>query len=220
MTDNKKMKPIVFCNIGWCNDYIGDENDPLIGGGSYVREHGSGNEHKNFLPFFVSEEGSEEEHLWLLGSFETKHHQGTPNQTHIEKICGCSTLRKEEYADDVIVVWCATNPQGKSCVVGWYEHASVCRFYDILPIDHEDGSEEERWYNVSCLFEDATLLPVEVRSEAQWAIPRHSNKHPVDYGFGQANIWYASEPAAEEFVKRMIHQIENYSGVDAKIEVQ
>ena len=218
MTENKKMRPIVFCNIGWCNDYIGDETDPLIGGGSYVRENGSGNEHKNFLPFYVSDEDSDEE-LLLLGSFETKHHQGTPNQTHIEKIRGCSILRKEEYAEDVIVVWCATNPQGKSCVVGWYEHANVCRFYDILPIDLEDGSVEERWYNISCLFEDATLLPVDVRGEEQWAIPRHSSKNPVEYGFGQANIWYASEPAAEDFVKRMIHQIETYSGENAKVEV-
>ena len=41
MTDNKEMKPIVFCNIGWCSYYDGDENDPLIGGGSYVKETGT-----------------------------------------------------------------------------------------------------------------------------------------------------------------------------------
>ena len=219
MTDNKKTKPIVFCNIGWSAYYDGDENDKLIGGGSYVTEHGSGNEHLNYYPIWVWEKDSDEKKLCLLGSFETKHHHGNPNQTHIEKIRGCSTLRKEEYAEDVIVVWCAKNPQGKSCVVGWYEHASVCRFYDIMPITNEDGSKWERWYNVSCRFEDAVLLPVETRSEEQWAIPRHSKKNPVAYGFGQANIWYASEPAAEDFVKRMIRQIETYSGEDAKGEV-
>ena len=61
MTDNKKMKPIVFCNIGWCNDYIGDEN--LAGGGSYVKENGHGNEDMNFFPITVTEEGSEEQRL-------------------------------------------------------------------------------------------------------------------------------------------------------------
>lgn len=219
MTDNKEMKPIVFCNIGWSAYYDGDENDKLIGGGSYVAEHGSGNEHLNYYPIWVSTEGSEEEALMLLGSFETKHNRGNPNQTHIEKIHGCKSLRKENYADDVIVVWCAKNPQGKTCVIGWYKNATVCRFYEIMPMNDEDGAQWERWYNVCCRFEDATLLPIETRSEAQWAVPRHNSKQAVSYGFGQANIWYASEPAAEDFVKRMIHQIDTYSGEDAKGEV-
>lgn len=218
MTDNKKMKPIVFCNIGWCNDYLGDED--LAGGGSYVKENGHGNEDMNFLPITVTEEGSEEQRTMFFGSFETKHNRGSQNQTHIEKIRGCGSLRKENYADGVTVVWCAKNPEGKTCVVGWYENATVCRFYEILPMDAEDGSEWERWYNVAALYEDATLLPVEIRKQPQWSIPRHSSNNPVPFGFGQANIWYASEPAAEEFVKRMIHQIENYSGEDAKVQLQ
>lgn len=214
MTDNKEMKPIVFCNIGWCSYYDGDENDPLIGGGSYVKETGNGNEHLNYYPIEVSTEGVDERKILLLGSYETKRNRGNLNQTHIEKIHGCSALRKENYADDVIVVWCARNR-----VVGWYKHATVCRFYETMPMDNEDGTEWERWYNVCCLFEDATLLPVEIRDEAKWAVHRHTANSPVTYGFGQSNIWYASEPAAEEFVKRMIHQIETYSGEDVKLEV-
>lgn len=217
MTDNKKMKPIVFCNIGWCKDYLGDE--ALAGGGSYVKENGHGNEELNFLPIIVTDEDSDEERTMLLGSFETKHNRGIQNQTHIEKIRGCGSLRKEDYADGVIVVWCAKNPEGKTCVVGWYQNATVCRFYEVLPMNAEDGSEWERWYNVCCLFEDATLLPAAVRTEEKWAIPRHTAKSSFAYGFGQANIWYASEPAAEDFVKRMIHQIETYSGENAKVEV-
>jgi hypothetical protein len=88
-----------------------------------------------------------------------------------------------------------------------------------MQLNEEDGFEWERCYNVCCRFEDATLLPVETRSEPQWAIPRHNSKENVSFGFGQANIWYASEPAAEDFVKRMIHQIEIYSGEDAKVKV-
>lgn len=217
---NNEMKPIVFCNIGWSEFYLGEENDPLIGGGAYVKETGSGNEHLNYYPIIVKEDDSDEERTMLLGSFETKHNHGNPNQFRIERIYGCSSLRREDFADDVIVVWCATHPeQGHSCVVGWYNHATVCRFYETMPIDSEDCTEWERWYNVMCRFEDAILLPVEVRSEAQWAFPRHSRKSPVSYGFGQANVWYAAEPAAEEFVKRMIQQIENYAGEDAKCEI-
>jgi hypothetical protein len=87
-------------------------------------------------------------------------------------------------------------------------------------MDAEDGSEWERWYNIAALYEDATLLPVEIRKQPQWSIPRHSSNNSVPFGFGQANIWYASEPAAEDFIKRMIHQIENYSGEDAKVQLQ
>lgn len=217
MTDNKKMRPIVFCNIGWCNNYIGDET--LNGGGSYVKENGHGNEELNFFPITVTEEGSDQKQTMLFGSFETKHTRGSQNQTHIEKIRGCSSLRKENYADGVIVVWCAKNPEGKTCVVGWYQNATVCRFYEVLPVDTEDENEWERWYNVFALYENATLLPIEIRNQPQWSIPRHSSNTPVPFGFGQANIWYASESAAEDFVKRIIHQIEAYSGENAIVEI-
>ena len=220
MTENKKMRPIVFCNIGWCRDYLGDEsNDPLVGGGSYVREHGSGNEDMNFLPIYVLEVGHDEERAWFLGSFETKHNRGSQNQTHIEKIRGCGALRKENHADGVTVVWCAKNPEGKTCVVGWYQNATIGRFYEILPMEEEDGSEWERWYNVRCRYEDATLLPVETRRQPEWIVPRHTSSSPVPFGFGQSNIWYALEPEAEDFVTRMISQIENYSGEDMKFKI-
>ena len=217
MTVKEKMKPIVFCNIGWCNDYTGNER--LTGGGSYVKENGSGNEDLNFFPIVVTEEQCDDRRTMLFGSFETKSNRGSQNQTHIERIHGCSSLRKENYAYGVIVVWCAKNPDGNTCVVGWYQNATVYRFYDMLPMDEEDGNEWERWFNVSALFEDATLLPVETRKQPQWYIPRHSSKNSIPYGFGRANIWYASEPSAEDFVRRMFHQIENYSGEDAKVKV-
>lgn len=219
MANQKDMKPIVFCNIGWNTYYIGEEGGPLKGGGAYVRKNGTGNEHLNYLPIFVSEEGSGDEKTMLLGSFETKSNRGISNQTHIEKIRGCSSLRRENFADDVIVVWCAKHPEGKTCVVGWYKHATIYRFYQVIPVDREDGSERERWYNVCCKYEDAVLLPEDIRGEPCWAIPRHSVNNPVSYGFGQANIWYASEADAEEFVERMIHQVENYAGEDIKVEL-
>ena len=220
MNNYKETKPIVFCNIGWCNYYFGDENDPLSSGGSYVQEHGSGNESLNFYPIILSEEGREDEETVFLGSFETKYTHDKQNQTHIEKIVGCNALRNDPVAEDVIVVWCAKNPKGQTCVVGWYQHAFVFRSYQVMPMDGEDGSEWERWFNVSCLYDDAVLLPPEVRKQAQWAVPRHNSKNAVPFGFGQANIWYASEPEAQDFVKRMIYQIENYTGEDIKCAIE
>ena len=54
------------------------------------------------------------------------------------------------------------------------------------------------------------LLPVEERKEPRWRIPRHKVGVSVPFGFGQANIWYASEPEADTFVKRIAAQIHAY----------
>lgn len=217
MINHKNTKQIVFCNIGWCTNYIGDEE--LIGGGSHVDENGEGNESVNFLPIIVSDEDCDEGKTMLLGSFETKHTKGAQNQTHIERIRGFKGLNKDLSAEGVIVVWCAKNPEGETCVVGWYKNATVCRYYEALPIDDEDGNTWDRLYNVFALYEDATLLPAEIRAQPQWSVPRHSMNNHIPFGFGQANIWYASEQASEDFVNRIIYQIENYYGEDIKIKL-
>ena len=46
------MQPLLFCNIGWMQHYRGsDANDIIEGGGSYVRETGTGGEMHNFSPY-------------------------------------------------------------------------------------------------------------------------------------------------------------------------
>ena len=213
---NKKVAPIVFCNIGWHSSYNGQDEERMLNGGSYVKENGTGNESMNFLPLFELDEATGEEKAILLGSFETKSNRGNANQTHIEKIRGCQLLKKENYADGVTVVWCATSPKGKSCVVGWYKNATVCRYYEGTSVGVEEAEQWERVYNVYCNYDDAVLLPEKERYEAKWSVPRHNKKNPVQFGFGQANIWYAAEPEAESFIKQMIQNIETYSGEDAK----
>ena len=215
-TNNNKLAPIVFCNIGWHPSYNGENSEKMINGGSYVTENGTGNEIMNYLPFFVTDETTGEEKPMLLGSFETKSYRGKSRQTCIEKIHGCELLKKEAYADGVTVVWCATSPKGKSCVVGWYKNATVCRNYDGVLIQNEEVGVWERVYNVYGAYEDAVLLPEKERYAKKWHIPRHNKNNPVEFGFGQANIWYASEPEAKDFVKQMIYNIETYDGEDIK----
>lgn len=42
---------ILFCKIGWMENYCGQTaNDQIQGGGSYVKEHGIGHEVCNFEP--------------------------------------------------------------------------------------------------------------------------------------------------------------------------
>lgn len=214
----KATSAIVFLNIGWMEGYCGEEDDHIDHGGSFVDETGTGNEDCNFCPFSYLPEGDEKWQTVMLGSFETKTGNGErANQTHIERIRGCGAMGREPSVDGVTVVWCATAPQGGSCVVGWYKNATVFRDYQELEMDAE--SDEETWwrtYNVMCQYEDAVLLPPEVRKKPEWSVPRHKQNSNTPYGFGQANIWYASEAAADEYVERILKQIREYQGEDYK----
>lgn len=212
----KTTRPIIFCNIGWCTFYDAREDDQLIGGGSHVRKYKTGNEHLNFIPFRVCWDDTGEEEDLFLGSYETKSHNGIANQTHLEHIIGCSAHRNDTVASGVTVVWCALNPAGKTCVVGWYDNANVFRRYQSMIIDDDNEQTWDRVYNISCKYQDAVLLPLEERTDEKWEIPRHTQNSKTPYGFGQSNIWYASKPEASELVKRIIAQIDAYDGIDIK----
>ncbi len=100
--------------------------------------------------------------------------------------------------------------EGKTCVVGWYEEATVLRYYASMPIDEENGDSWDRWYNIIAPAEKGVLLSCEERREPRWSIPRHQAGKCVKFGFGQANIWYASEPEADDFVHQIYTQIHSY----------
>ena len=202
---------IVFCNIAWMKNYQGvTEQDRPVNGGAFVAENDDANEACNFLPMIVITEGEDPAEEYYLGSYETKSHGDRPNQTKIERIRGCSARRNQDCAEHVTVVWCAKDPKGKTCVVGWYEDATVLRYYASMPIDEEDGDSWERWYNVIAPVEKCVLLPCEERRAPRWSIPRHQAGQSVKFGFGQANIWYASEPEADDFVHQIYMQIHSY----------
>lgn len=204
---------IVFCNIAWMERYQGLRGDIVPqSGGAYVAKYHEAGEAINFLPFTVSEADGAPEKVCYLGSYETKTRGETNNQTRIERIRGCTLRRTQNHAEHVTVVWCAKNPKDTlgTRVVGWYEGATVWRYYQILPIDEEDGSTWERWFNVQAPVDKGVLLPVEERNEPRWRIPRHKTGASVPFGFGQANIWYASEPEADAFVERIAAQIHAY----------
>ncbi len=217
----ERQNAIVFCNISWMDDYLGEtENDIPVNGGEHVRKYKTCNESLNFQPIFVSFADEKEEKTMLLGSYETKSTNGiTSNQTHIEKINGCKSLIYNEQASGVTVVWCATAPEGGSYVVGWYKDATVYRHYQQMLMEENDGTEWERWYNVSCDYENAVLLPVTERKNARWHIPRSSNVKYESFGFGQSNIWYAEGESAQKFADNIMNNIESYCGENNMLEV-
>ena len=200
---------ILFCNIAWMNEYRGNEdgNDTPLNGGSYVDETGDAHEKYNFFPIHF--EGDEDS--YCLGFFETKSHNGKDvNQMHIENIAGCELCKKEESVEDVLVVYCAKHPAHNfTTVVGWYKHATVFRHYQEI----EFGEGDFQSYNAIAKTKDCVLLPTSARSKIlQWKVPRKTGG--CAYGFGRANVWYASEDdkRLKEFLERLSSPIESYSG--------
>ena len=145
---------ILFCKISSMKYYKGacDQDVPMYGG-KFVEENGYGHEEFNFRP--IDMEGIPEPEC--VGFVEPKSNRGTRNTLHIEKIEGCESLRKEPLVDDVLVIWCAKRDYGDVTVVGWYKHATVWRDLQDWTIMFEDGTEEDRCYNVRAKASDCTL---------------------------------------------------------------
>ena len=199
---------ILFCNIAKMKYYKGifPDIDEPENGGEYVNENGDAYEKYNFCP----EETVDGE--YCFGFDETKSTNGkVSNQMHIERLEGVPSGAEE--AHDVLVVWCAlhgSSLQERYCrIVGWYRNATVFRNYQELEFTQDDGEKYIQAYNVIARAENCVLLPMDERSQRWWA-PR--KKKTNAFGFGQANVWYAEEEAAQPRVKEIIDQIEKYRG--------
>ena len=205
---------ILFCKVSCMKYYKGaSDKDQPYNGGKFVDENGYGHEEYNYLPILVKEniEGISSEKEYCFGFVETKTtNQNRRNELHIEKIKGCELLRREESVEDVLVVWCTTSDLNETTVVGWYKHATVFRNYQPITIDFDDGTSEERGYNVIASSNDCVLLPSGERHRHIWSAP--SVRRTRSYGFGQSLIWYALEDAAKNFTERLLENIEEYEG--------
>lgn len=198
---------ILFCKISSMKYYKGacDKDIPAFGG-SFIDENGYGHEEFNFLPVELDEHNEQE----CVGFVEPKSNRGNRNTFHIEKIEGCSALKKEPFVDDVLVVWCAKRERGDVTVVGWYKHATVWRDLQEWTVLWENGEEEERSYNVRAKAADCTLLPESERNRHTWMVP--SANYTKVFGFGQSMVWYPTELDAQQYVSRLVDSIENYHG--------
>ncbi|MGG4676307.1 MULTISPECIES: protein NO VEIN domain-containing protein [Providencia] len=173
---------ILFCNIGWMENYRGETTDKIINGGSYVSEMKTGHENRNFLEFggkyygYVRNRGS---------SFD------------LERISGNDNI-KEPYIDGVDVIWCATSPSDGNVVIGWYRNARVFRNIQKLdentakPRAHYD-EEESYWFEADA--KDSLLLPVEERT---LRVPRNGKGL-----MGTSPFWYGDSREGADFVERV-----------------
>lgn len=86
----------------------------------------------------------------------------------------------DEFIKGVTVVWTAKKPTGGTLIVGWYKNATVYRSEQIQPRSFRENQID---YFAECNQKDATLL---TEDERVFEVPRGKD------GFGQRNIWYAS----------------------------
>ena len=212
---------ILFCNIAWMNFYKGNinGNDEPQGGGSYVAENKDAHEKYNFESIPLSELSGYPKGNYCLGFVETKTTNGkTRNQLNIEKIDGCELCKNESQVEDVLVIYCAKYPdscKNETYVVGWYKHAIVYRYYETMQFPSVNGEDYYQSYNAIAETSNCTLLPRgKRRNENIWRVPR--KKGGISYGFGQANVWFASEFNSNEnlknFLDRIVRQINEYDG--------
>lgn len=168
-------------------------------GGSYVKDHGGGEEQYNFSPRIIDESNEEV----MLGFFETKSNKDKTrrNKLHIENINDCEMFKNSDHVDDILVIWCATKKNLGTVVTGWYRHATVYREYQSFKLDNGDIQE----YNIIAKKEDCTLLTWQQRGQLNWRIP-DSNKDGI--GIGQSFQWFGN--GAEDFSEQLISYIDEY----------
>ena len=194
---------ILFCNITYLNKYIGitDEDMPNKGG-KWVEKNKDAHEQWNFLNYngycygFVMNKG---------------------DQFSIERIN--EDAKKNDTVDDVTVVWCALNDNNETVIVGWYENATVYRYYQNSVVTPAFGID--RWFFTKAKAENCYLLPETSRN---FVIGRASVEGKGK-GFGQQNYWYAeSSYAREELIPQVVdflneHKHERINRIDSAFSV-
>ncbi len=178
---------ILFCNITYMNKYMGiTEDDMPLKGGKWVEKNKDAHEQWNFLNVdgycygFVMNRG---------------------DQFAIERID--KEAARTNTIDDVTVVWCALNDLNETVIVGWYEHATVYRYYQESVFTPLYGIN--RSYFCKADVDNCYLLPENKRC---FKIGRASQEGS-GRGFGQQNYWYAeSAYARSELIPEVVEYMQ------------
>jgi len=204
---------ILFCKVPWMKYYQGMAAEGENSVYPPVNENQNKFETLNFLPIRAMDESGKTESELLLGYYETETlPDGTRGQTEIQKINGCSHFLEEALIDNVLVIWCSEKPGTDLCVIGWYKDATVFRNYQSVPINMEDGSVQDKLYNIIASADDVLLMPESERSNPIWAVPKKESGQVGSFGFTRSNVWFADEKEARRFVDGLLYQIEKYDG--------
>ncbi|MBR5297974.1 MAG: hypothetical protein IKU29_08960, partial [Parabacteroides sp.] len=177
------MKKVVFCEVAWMKYYNGVTDDDMPkNGGKYIKEYNDGGEVYNFTPYNHKCYG------YVM-------HKG--DELHIERYD--KILKDFDEVRDVTVVWVASDGES-SKIVGWYENATMYRFWQSY-MDPIFSGDRENFYNFVADEKDCYLIDESNRS---FVIPRASLAGRGK-GMGQSQVWYAeSEFAQKEFIPKVL----------------
>lgn len=170
---------ILFCNIGWMDNYNGADVEKPKRGGSF-NEHSIGHEVCNFS----NVNGK------VFGYVRSK------GEININKL---GAKKDQKYIDGVTVVWLAGPDAGGTAVIGWYKNARVYRRPQDLNFSKIHKKNKINFYLIEAKYDDTYLVPVSDRS---LLIPRAKKG-----GIGQSNVWYAQAPEAHQYVQQVIKYI-------------
>lgn len=179
-------------------------------GGAFVRENGYGMELYNFLP-----RRARDKQYYCYGYVETKTTQYGHNTMHIERI-DQAISKTDQFAEGVLVVWCALSNDYGMTVVGWYHNARVYRNSKVKNFK----PKQEQYYFAVSRKEDCTLLPISQRRMQRWKMPHAASD---EIGMGQAMVWYANQPSASTFRNKIARYIRQYAGenwIDRDIDME
>lgn len=173
---------ILYCRIGWAECYNGNIMDIPKNGGSFNNDD-IGHEFYNFSCYNGK----------YYGFFQLN---GT--NIHIDRI---SKEEADEYIDNVLVIWLATNPKnGGTRIVGWYKNARVYKNIQKVPYnvfeqrEHKYDKKGNRYDDFFICSNNASIiLPVEKRNK-------------IISKMGQQSIWYGDDETNKEVLK----YIDNY----------
>lgn len=184
--------PVLFCNVGWMNEYQGiTSTDKIVGGGAYVRLEKRGGETCNFLPV----KGK------VFGYVQPR---GT--QIKIERIGASKT---DQQYSGVDVVFTARRPGGGGTVViGWFKNATVFRNPQSskwLSNTHKNNKIDTYWISGSA--SNAVLLPIDQRNIG---VPRGKG------GIGQSNVWFADSHLVAAWVSEVKRTLGGGKSVSAR----
>lgn len=174
---------MLFCNIGWMENYDGlNHGDGIVGGGRYIKENKRGFEICNF---------SRTSNGLVYGYVQPTHKS---NSINLERI---SDRVNDDFIDDVTVIWTAKREGMGTVVVGWYLHARVYRYFQEFEEEEAQQhiSNGVNGYYVTAKAEDSHLLKVD---ERVLCVPRREKG-----AMGQSNVWYADQPLGIKFSKKV-----------------
>ena len=187
---------IFLAKIAWMSYYQWQKGDTPVGSFDYLKEMewidnvANISENNNFINFNGN----------CFGSFQTK-----GKNPKLEKIEGAPKFSDFESLDDVLVIFCSSNPERKGKnevnVVGWYANATIYREY-------QEDDDCEWCYNISAESKNCVLLPEDERKDNKiWFLPQIKGSEIM---FGQSMYKFPKKSVPE--LQEVLQEIANYDG--------